>query len=66
MGTWEYETATFIRCKRCSRRHIERWRRPGWCLECDVHDRHAAGGSVRDLATYFDLPRYVVEGVLQR
>lgn len=64
--TWEYESATFIRCRKCQRKHVERWRRPGWCMPCDVRDRHEAGGTVEDIATYVDLPDYVVEAVLQR
>ena len=58
------QTGGKVRCEGCGARHIKRDKRPGWCLTCDLRDRHQAGYSVEGIAEYADLPAWLVEAVL--
>ena len=54
-----------VKCKRCGEKHSERWRRPGWCLPCDLIDRGRQGESVEAIATRMQLPPFLIEEFLE-
>ena len=50
-------------CGECGAKHYPRWRRPGWCIECDIRDRLASGVSPEKVAIALDLPVFLVEAL---
>ena len=53
----DYHAAASRRpCRQCGTPHSFRWRRPGWCLPCDLVDRKRARWSSYRIAEYVDLP----------
>ncbi len=58
------ETATYSKCTECGAKHLERPRRPGWCLQCDIEDQHGAGATPYQIAAGLDLPTFLVRDVL--
>ena len=53
-----------VRCEVCRAIHVRRDRRPGWCLDCDIVDRHREGFGADGISGYVGLPVFLIEKVL--
>ena len=53
-----------VKCRRCGERHVQRMRKPGTCLMCDILARTDAGQTVAGIAVAFDLPAFLIDEVL--
>ena len=54
-----------VKCTQCGARHGKRWRRPGWCLTCDLIDRGQQGDSVEAIAGALGLPPFLISELLE-
>ena len=59
-------SSTYLKCENCGDRHSYRWRRPGWCLACDLIDRGQQGESVQQIAERMQLPPFLIGEFLAR